>query len=184
MCVCVCVRACVHVCSTALFVLSDRGLMEIPRQWGWTTYQVPATSRWWRRCFSPSFSSSFFPSLIHTLPLLRVISQAALKWPPAIFPNPSYMLFGAVSSKRRLHSPEQRGCHCAVTGSIDFLWEVGKFCLMAPHLKGLIPLVRSWGFFLVEVWGGGKLWGSFEPPASSFSLGRASWPIEASESIL
>lgn len=90
---------------------------------------------------------SFSPSLIHPLPLLRVISQAVLKWPPAIFPNPSYMLFGAVSSKPHLHSPKQRGCHCAVTGSIDFLWEVGKFCLMAPHLKGLIPLVRSWGSF-------------------------------------
>lgn len=90
---------------------------------------------------SQSLSLSFFfsPSLIHPLPLLRVISQAALKWPPAIFPNPSYMLFGAVSSKPHLHSPKQRGCHCAVTGSIDFLWEVGKFCLMAPHLKGPYP---------------------------------------------
>lgn len=139
-CVCVSVQP---VLSTALSLLSDQGLMEIPRQWGRTTY-IPSSSHfpWWRRCFSLSHSPSpffFSPSLIHPLPLLRVISQAALKWPPAIFPNPSYMLFGAVSSKPHLHSPKQRGCHCAVTGSIDFLWEVGKFCLMAPHLKGPYP---------------------------------------------
>lgn len=90
-------------------------------------------------------SPSPLPSLSHPLPLLRVISQAVLKWPPAIFPNPSYMLFGDVSSKPHLPSPKQRGCHCAVTGSIDFLWEAGKFCLMAPHLKGLMVFIRSSG---------------------------------------
>lgn len=85
----------------------------------------------------------FSPSLILPFPLLRVISQAVLKWPPAIFPNPSYMLFGAVSSKPHLLSPKQRGCHCAVTGSIDFLWEVEKF-----FFNGTSPeVVRSWGSF-------------------------------------
>lgn len=87
------------------------------------------------------------PLLIQPLPLLRVISKAVLKWPPAIYPNPSYM-FGAVSSKPHLHSPKQRGCHCALTGSIDFLLEVGKFSLMTPYLKGLILLVSGCCIYL------------------------------------
>lgn len=135
LCACVCVSS---LCQHSIFCLSDQRLMEIPRLCGRTTYQVPDTFPWWRRCSSLSHSPLFFPSLIHLLPLLRVISQAALKWPPAIFPNPSYMLFGAVSSKPHLCS-EWRGSHCAVTGSIDFLWEAGKFCLMASQLKGRIP---------------------------------------------
>lgn len=110
------------------------------------TNHIPSSSHFslMKMMFLSQSPSYFFSSLIHPLPLLRVISQAVLKWPPAIFPNPSYMLFGAVSSKPHLCS-ERRGSHCAVTGSIDFLWEAGKFCLMAPHLKGHIPLVRSWG---------------------------------------
>lgn len=73
------------------------------------------------------------------------------------------MLFGAVSSKPHILSRKQRGYHCAVTGSIDFLWEVGKFCLMAPLWSGPIPLVISWGEpFLSEVWGGRKFHCLFE----------------------
>lgn len=66
---------------------------------------------------SQPLSSSFSP---RSLPLLRVISQALLKWPTAILPNPSYMLFGAVSSELHLLSPEQSGCHCAGAASMDF----------------------------------------------------------------
>lgn len=116
---------------------------------------------------SQSLSSLFPPSLIHPLPLLRVISQAVLKWPPAIFPNPSYMLFGAVSSKPHLHSPKQWGDHCAVTASIDFLWEVEKFCLMARHLKG--PLLEV-GVLSSQGLRWRKTLLSISTPALSFSL--------------
>ena len=54
----------VRVSSTALSLLSDQGLMEIPRQWGMN--HIPSSSHfppWWRRCFflshSPSPSSPF-----------------------------------------------------------------------------------------------------------------------------
>lgn len=142
--------------STALFLLLVQGVMEILRQWGRTIYQVAANAPDRDVSFSVALFL-FLPLLIHCVALMIVVSQALLKWPPAIFPNPSYMLFGAVSSKPHLQSPKQRGCHCALTGSIDFLWEVRKFCLMASHLNGLIPLVIVRGVFLVEVWGGGKL---------------------------
>lgn len=105
-------------------------VMEIPKQ--------PAELQ--QRLFSLPLSSSFSP---HSLPLLRVISQALLKWPAAILPNPSNMLFGVVSSKLHLLSPEQRGCHCTGAASMDFCPKVGKFCLMTPLLKAFIPLVRS-----------------------------------------
>lgn len=62
---CMCVQP---VLSTALLLLSDERLMEIPRQWGWTTYQAQATFPWWWRCSSLSHSPLILPSSF-TLPL-------------------------------------------------------------------------------------------------------------------
>lgn len=115
--VCVVVQP-VH--STAFLLLSDQGLMESPgsEEQPHTELMPPFPDD--EDDVSLSHSPLILLLLVQPLPLLRVISQAVLKWPPASFPSPSYMLFGAVSSKPHLHSPKQRGCHCAVTGSIDF----------------------------------------------------------------
>lgn len=128
---------CVQPVSAQYFLLVGSGSNGDPQ--AVRTNHIPSSRHFslMKKMFLSQSLSSFFPLLIHLLPLLRVISQAALKWPPAIFPNPSYMLFGAVSSKPHLCT-EPRGSHCAVTGSIDFLLETGKFCLMASHLKGHI----------------------------------------------
>lgn len=130
---------CVQPVSAQYFLLVGSGSNRDPQ--AARTNHIPSSrhfSLMKKMFFSQSLSPFFFSLLIHLLSLLRVISQAALKWPPAIFPNPSYMLFGAVSCKPHLCS-EPRGSHCAVTGSIDFLLETGKFCLMASHLKGHRP---------------------------------------------
>lgn len=41
--ICVCVCVCPACALHSTFLLSDQSLMEIPRQWGRATYQVPAT---------------------------------------------------------------------------------------------------------------------------------------------
>lgn len=144
------------VLSAALLLLSDQSLMEIPRQCRRTIYQTqshqpPPTMM--KKMFLPQ-SLSAAPSLANSrrFPLLRVISQAVLKWPPAIFPNPSYMLFGAVSSKPP--SPLSRAARMPLCSNGEYRFSLGSWKVVfngtspeGPDPPYFSPLVRSCNSF-------------------------------------